>query len=59
MNASNIRDMVTIWHKLSNEVQFVFIGSNHLANSANWNFELIPDTTTLNNTLYINTPINH
>ncbi|SKA57052.1 hypothetical protein [Photobacterium toruni] len=59
MNTSNIRDMVTIWHKSSNEVQFVLSGSNHLPNSGNWNFELSPDTTTLNSTLYISTPINH
>ncbi|OBU32922.1 hypothetical protein [Photobacterium kishitanii] len=59
MNTSNVQGIVRIWRKTANQVEFVVEGGHYQTNAGNWNFELGPDTNTLNQTLHISAPINH
>ncbi|HIF9459997.1 TPA: hypothetical protein ACX6SH_000482 [Photobacterium damselae] len=59
MNTSNVQGLVRIWHKTSNRVEFVVQGGYYTPDSGNWNFELAPETTSLNRVLHVSTPIIH
>lgn len=59
IRTSNVDGMVRIWKKTSNTVEFIVEGGYHTPIVGNWNFELEPNTTTLNKTLHISTPIQH
>ncbi|GAK86552.1 hypothetical protein JCM19238_4142 [Vibrio ponticus] len=57
IRTSNIEGMVRIWKKTNKTVEFVVEGGYHKPIVGNWNFELEPNTTTLNKTLYLSTPV--
>lgn len=59
IRTSNIDGIVRIWKKTSKTVEFVIEGGHHKPIVSNWNFELDPNTTTLNKTLYLSTPVQH
>ena len=59
IRTSNIEGMVRIWKKTDKMVEFVVEGGFHTPIVGNWNFELEPNTTTLNKTLHLSTPVQH
>ena len=59
LRTSNVDGMVRIWKKTNKTVEFIVEGGYHTPIVGNWNFELEPNTTTLNKTLHISTPIQH
>lgn len=59
IRTSNISGLVKIWNKTSKTVEFIVEGGYHTPIVGNWNFELEPNTTTLNKTLHISTPVQH
>lgn len=59
MKTSNVQGLVKIWQKSATQVDFIVEGGNYTPDSGNWNFELEPDATSLNKTLYVSTPILH
>lgn len=59
LRTSNIQGMVRIWKKTDKTVEFIVEGGYHTPIVGNWNFELEPNTTTLNKTLYLSVPVQH
>ena len=58
METSNIRGIVRILNKTKNKVEFIVEGGVNPPMIDNWNFELKPETTTLNQNLHVSSPIN-
>ncbi|KII76106.1 hypothetical protein [Vibrio renipiscarius] len=59
MRTSNVDGLVRIWKKTNNTVEFIVEGGFHAPIVGNWNFELEPNTTSLNKALYISTPVQY